>query len=197
MTFFPREALIKYLEKDGSNLKYGNESQKDDEEIVTKALQKYTEDKSPLQYASERLRNDKNIVFIAIKKDPFSFSFASNTLREDSSFIYQIIAEYYIPGILKYASEKITGNINFMYSILEIDSWTYEYSSYRLKEDIEFSLYAIRKYIPNIQYVADYLKNNEDFMCLALDISLECYEYLPECLIDNVKIKNKMNWLKY
>jgi hypothetical protein len=195
MFYSVKELIIPALKKDGSYIKYASKSLQDDKEIILLAINNnwdYIKNGSILKYTSNRLKADKDVVECAIYYDYDSFSYADESLKNDPNFIYELLNKNNSIYILKYISKELSGNIQFMYRLVELDSWAYEYASPVLKANTIFSLYAIKKYAPNIKYVSESLLNDEDFMLKAIDICITCLDYLPKSFKENENIKCKI-----
>jgi hypothetical protein len=141
-----REFTLKAIKKDCADLADMPDFFKDDAEIVLAAIKNNFEQ---LQFASDRLKSDRKIVMAAVKKSPSALAFASNDLKQNPKFVLPIIAKQphisshdlensgsKLPkSLLYYLPEAITGNKEFVLSMIEQYSPALRYVSADLKTD--------------------------------------------------------------
>jgi len=83
-----KEEAIKFVQKDGYNLRYVAEYLRDDQEVVMAAVQAKG---YALQYASDRLKDDPGVVLAAVQEYGESLKYASNRQRDNRDIVIESV----------------------------------------------------------------------------------------------------------
>lgn len=121
-------------------LEFASEELKQDREIVGCAVARKGE---ALKYASKRLQDDSEVVLLAAgSKDPQDFfSFASQRLRRNKSFVHRVVSA--AGGALIHASDELRGDREVVLAAVSQYGFALEAASDELKRDRKVVLAAI------------------------------------------------------
>ena len=166
----------KYLETDAfNNLEFVKEVIKLDADIFNLIPRKFQEDKEickellningkVLQFVNEDFKKDKEIVIAAINNYPINIQYASNEIKNDEEIARMVVCKFYQGDFLKYFSEELRNNKDFILDAVKFDGKALEWVSEELKNDKDVVLKAIENYPIVIQYASDELRNDKEII---------------------------------
>jgi len=103
------------------------------------------------------------------------------------------------PYKLKYASERLKDDRNFVLKVIRENPWALEYASERLKDDRELVLDAIKldqlkwgSWSP-FSYASERLRNDKEFVLEAININSSIKSYAPSKLYDPIGYSNRQS----
>ena len=91
---------------------------------------------------TDQLKDDKEVVLTAIKNDPHA---------------------------LKYASEKLKNNKEFIKEATKISSFSLEFANYKFRDDKDVMLIAVENYPPSLELASERLKNDIEVVRRAVE----------------------------
>lgn len=133
-----------------------------------------------LMYASEWQKMDRELVTTAMDIDTFSFSMASDALKDNENFIleYMKFANTLDPSWLLFISDRLKKDKAFSLEIIKYHSNTLEFLSDEMKDDEMVVLAAVSKHPSSLEYASNRLKNSKSFI-LKLVKENERYSHGP------------------
>jgi hypothetical protein len=119
-----------------------------------------------LMYASEWLKMDRELVTTAMQIDTFSFSMASDALRDNESFILEYIkfaSSLYFSWLL-FISNRLKNDRAFSLEIIKNDSNALEFLSEEIRDDETVVLDAVSRHPYSLHYASDRLRDSRSFI---------------------------------
>ena len=101
--WWDKDFVLNQVRKDGLLLEHVSSSLRDDEEVVTAAVQ---QNPHALMWASERLQGDKDIVRVAVQKDAKALAWAIEKVRDDKDTVMMAVQQKKLIA-LKFASKRL------------------------------------------------------------------------------------------
>jgi len=171
----------------------------DDKDILSKLNDCYSQDRrlilqasvidfEQFKNASDLLKKDESFIYNLIKVSPKSLQFSSPKLLANPTFMER--ATYLYRDALQYCDPKLLDNRFFMYKMINIDSKNYLFASDRIKEDVEIAKMAFSDNGLLIASATDKIKSNKLLAEIAVKSNNASIDALPEA------IKNDKNLLK-
>ena len=176
------------VEHCGRSLKFASERLQDDRETVMLAAR---ENPVALLYASERLRNDANFIYeimVTWKKGAETFRFASERLRDDAQLAHVAVAME--SEALSYASDRLRDDALFVRTAMQQkqDVFVLYYASERLRSDKEIALAAVQQDGFALSLVSGGLHDDTELMRTAIKTDERALEFGSERLRDDPDI---------
>lgn len=157
-----------------------------------------------LMYASEWLKMDRELVTTAMDIDTFSFSMASDALRDNEHFIleYMKFASSVYLSWLIFISSRLKNNKAFSLEIIKYDSNALKFLSDEMRDDETVVLAAVSKHPSSLEYASSRLKNSRSFIYKLVKENERHYpgpfsyasrelrgdkEFILECLHSNIE----------
>lgn len=115
-----RGVVFYAIGRNANSLEFASPEFKNNREAVLFAISKNAD---ALKFASPELKDDRDIVLAAMKKSPYSIEFASERLRDDPEIFFNGLENtttYGSFGFLKFASNRLKNDINFVYKVVSI-----------------------------------------------------------------------------
>jgi predicted DNA-binding ArsR family transcriptional regulator len=119
-----------------------------------------------LMYASEWQKMDRELVTTAMDIDTFSFSMASDALKDNENFIleYMKFVSIFDFSWLIFISSRLKNNKAFSLEIIKYDSDALKFFSDEIKDDETVVLAAASKDPGSLEYASSRLKNSRSFI---------------------------------
>ena len=150
----------------GSVIIYASEALQDNEQLVRKAVET---NGIALKYASEKLRNNERIVEIAVNNKATSFEYATEEMRKNQDLVLKLIGKkWYKAGIIKYISNTLKENKDFILKAVEQNPYVIEYVSFPMKRNKDVLLKAVESNGMLLSYTSSQLKNDEEVVLKAV-----------------------------
>ncbi|NBV06954.1 MAG: DUF4116 domain-containing protein [Proteobacteria bacterium] len=137
-------------------------------------------DPSEFQYAADNLREDESFVQQLIEINPEILEFADSSLRSDAYFMQA--ATYINRQALQYADPKLLNNKIFMRDMIRIDAKNYIFASDRLKEIPEFAKNAFQSNGLLLEFAPQKIKENKSLVKVAVQSNAEALQFASEKL---------------
>jgi hypothetical protein len=176
----------------GEDIVYVSERLKDDENFIRYALSKKTR---CFNLASPRLLDNKELVTIALGYRGEYFQFISERLRGDFDIFMLAFDNSHkiISNILLYATEKITGNREYVLKIAGLKNKNmihYLPEHYNYRSDKEIMSIFVKSYSENIKLCSFDLLQDIDYILELIKINPISYCHLRQNqdLFNNIKI---------
>jgi len=157
-----------------------------------------------LEFASPSLLKDKDFMTMAIRKG-CSFTHLSWNLRDDEDVVMEVLSYWQTPSYVMehWISERLRSSKEFVMEAVRIEPELFRIASEEIRGDWAVAIQAMRFAMPDlVLHVAEQLRENREFAFRAIDIKVECFQYLPEKIrcdreIALAAVKGFGNNLKY
>jgi len=161
-----------------------------DREIVSMAV---STDGGSLRYASQELRDDKDVVLNAVLNHPFALQFASERLRGDFELVLCACTNH--GNSLEFASPELQQNEKIVLAAIETPGPHLQEFPPTLQELRHRRRKSNRPVLP-IQFAAESLRSNFEFMWQAIQRDTRCLRYAAEQIRGPLKEKMKEKQLE-
>lgn len=202
------DRMKELLSKNEVTLESASVELRDNEEIVTYALQKKVFDAYNL--ASERLKSKENIITLALQTNGINIKYVPDKYKNDKKYVKMAVksngvALTYVDNsmyddelikiavkdsfeVLEIVPKKYSEDKEFMYSIIKEDGMAYEYASPKLRDDREFTLTAIEDYSMALEYASPRLQNDKEIVLAAVSSDGRALEYASSQLKNDKEV---------
>jgi hypothetical protein len=133
--------------------------------------------------ASDTLKQDESFIYNLIKVSPKSLQFASPKLLANPVFMER--ATYLYRDSLQYCDPKLLDNRFFMQKMINIDSRNYIFASNRIKEDVDLAKMAFSDDGLLIASAPDKIKTNKLLAEIAIQSDNSALSAIPDPLRSN------------
>lgn len=149
----------------------------------TDVLERVKKDGLLLRKASKGLRNDPEVVLAAIDNDGWALEFASKELRNNKEIVLKAV--YYDGRPLQFASKELQNDPEVVLAAMRyiaISDVTFQYASDKLKDNKEFVLLALKNKCNILKHVSDKLKDDKDVVLEAVKVYGRSLKYVSDRL---------------
>jgi hypothetical protein len=135
--------VMDHGEFDQDSLSYFSDTIKDDKDVVFKIVSTWPHEDG-FKHASARLRGDRDMAHAAIKGRAGNLKFISDELKNDQSFMFNLVASVYMgDSALKYLPESYCSNREFINVLLKHDYQSFALISKELQNDPDITWRAM------------------------------------------------------
>lgn len=192
------EDWIARVQSDPSLLKCAPEYARSDPVVVMEAVK---HSGSTLGYAVPELRGDKELVSMAVSKDGKSLQYASAELRDDKEVALKAVLQH--GRALEFASERLRGDFEIVHCACTNEGNSLEFATPEWQRDEKMVLLAVQRLYQQtgdlrksqrnlpIQFAAEELRSNSDFMWQAIQLDPRCINHASENIRGLLKEKMK------
>ena len=159
-----REIVLAAVKQDGYSLSYADESFRNDREIVLAAAK--TSGSNTLQMADESLLKDREIILAAVEESGGSLEFADESLKKDKEIVMAAVKTY--GSALKYADKSLKKDKEIVLAALKQDFEALKFVSRSLRKDKEVVMAALNKNYWSLEDVDKSLRNDKEVVMAAL-----------------------------
>lgn len=187
-------AWIPRVNSDPDCLKCAPEYARSDRFVVMEAVAK---DGQALGYAVPELRADKEVVSRAVSQDGRSLQFASPELRDDKEVALKAVLNQ--GRALEFASERLRGDFEMVLCACTNEGNSLEFATKEWQKHQKIVLLAVdRPYqqakngnrnMQPIQFAAEELRSNYDFMWQAVRVDTRCVEHATESIRNALRVR--------
>lgn len=144
-----------------------------------------------LQNVSHSLRNNREMMLgLAEKYGKEILKYASEELLDDNDFIASAIEKF--PHALKFASKRLRGDREMVLKALKPKSGAFKHATEELRNDEAFLFEAMAKDYRSFEYATDSLKGNKDTLRKLQDSHLHVLSYAPHSIRNDAEFMLEM-----
>jgi hypothetical protein len=180
--------LKQYCGKYDIILKYLSDDLRDDEDIVKTLISKemYTFE---FEYASERLKKDYNFIFEVIKINGYIFKYIADELKNNRDIVLEAVKKN--GEALKFTSKELKHDREIVLKAVQENGEALKFASKELKNDREIVLKAVQENGEALKFTSKKLKNDKDIVLYAVNNNGEALRFASEELKNNKYIALK------
>lgn len=179
-----RQLFTAALKRDGMLLQLGDESLKDDENVLIAVR----ENGAALLHASKEQRDNERIVIVAVtqKYKGWVLSLASERLRSKKETVFSAVTSQ--GTALQYASEEWPDDLEVVLAAVKQDGRALQFASPRLRDNEEVVLAAVRQNGLALQFASSKQQNNEKIVLAAIENFTDAFKFAHPDQKNNEKV---------